>query len=296
MTVINSTLRPGLLVSFKSNLTGNISYQKRVIEPEHVTETGVEQARWETVRTIVDRAEHDLGRKMQMDARMSVVKVCAYTAFGLLCPEADAEKLKEAVKEAREIADRFNAQAQISRMSVYVIVGRVAPDDVEAVRAVNSEIRGLIKTMEDGIANLDVKAIRDAANSARQMGAMLTPEAAEKVKEAITEARKVARKIVKAGEQAAQEVDRTVVAKLEQCRTAFLDLEDGDTVAAPEAEARAVDLMPDDGSYTDDRRLEDRQEMTMQPDSDVSMVSLDGQSNESLEPLVQAVRRARGRV
>lgn len=251
MTIVNSTLRPGLLVSLKTALVGNITYTKRIIEPEHVTEDGVEKARWETVRTITDRAEHDRGRKAQAEARSVITRVCTNTAFGLLCPEAEKDNLERAVNEARAIAERFNESAALSRMSVYVLTGRVAPDDVEAVKSINAEVRALMKEMEDGVANLDVAAIRAAANEAKRLGAMLSTEAAGRVQVAVEAARAAARKIVKAGEQAAQEVDRAAISRLVECRTSFLDLDGYREVATPEAEARGVDLMPVEAPATE---------------------------------------------
>lgn len=243
MTVVNSTLRPGLLVSLKTTLAGGISYQKQIIESPNRDEDGVEHARWETVRTITDREEHDLGRKTQLDARSKITKICTNTAFGLLCPEADKELLDRAVVEARALIDSFNSRAQVSQLSLYVIAGRIAPDDVEAVKAINAEVRGLLKSMEEGIANCDVAAIRSAANEAKRLGGMLSAEAAGRVTVAIEAARSAARRIVKAGEQAAQEVDRSAIARLTECRTSFLDLDESREVASPEAEARALDLL-----------------------------------------------------
>lgn len=244
MTVINNTLRPGLLVSLKTQLTGGTSYFKQMLEPEHQLESGEEKARWETVRIVANREEHDRGRRAQAEARACIVRVCTNTAFGLLCPEAEKDNLTRAVAEAREIANRFNDTAEISRIGVYVITGRIAPDDVEAVKSINAEIRGLMKSMEEGIANCDVKTIREAANEARRLGGMLSPDAAGRVQVAIEAARNAARKIVKAGEEAAQEVDRAAITRLTECRTSFLDLDDAGEIAAPAAEARGVDLAP----------------------------------------------------
>lgn len=249
MTLVNNTLRPGLLVSLKTALSGNITYSKQTLEADHTTETGAQRAKWETVRTITDRDEHDRGRKAQAEARSRITGVCTNTAFGLLCPEADRENLERAVKEARELADAFNATAQLSRLTVYVIAGRIAPDDVEAVKAINAEIRGLMQSMEEGVSNLDVKTIRDAANEARRLGSMLSPEAAGRVQVAIEAARSAARKIVKAGEEAAQEVDRAAITRLTECRTSFLDLDDIREVAAPVEPGRGVDL-PASGRFT----------------------------------------------
>ncbi len=41
-----STLRPGLLVSLKTSVTGNVVYRRKDIEPDHRTKDGVQRARW----------------------------------------------------------------------------------------------------------------------------------------------------------------------------------------------------------------------------------------------------------
>lgn len=245
MTLQTSTLRPGLLVSLKTSVRGNVSYSKQTIESEHVTEDGAQRAVWETVRRIADPAEHEAAAKVRSKARSLISAVCANSAFGLLCPEANAAELESAMAEARKLVADFNANAALTRISLYIIAGRVAPDDVEAVRAINSEVRDLLADMQEGVQNLSVKAIREAADKARSIGQMLTPDAQARINVAIEAARKTARAIVKAGEQAAVEVDRRTLRTLEEARTAFLDIDQPTAAPAmPEAESRALDFTP----------------------------------------------------
>lgn len=242
--IVTDTLRPGLLVSLKTSLTGSVDYFKQTIEAAHIVEGVGEKAKWETLRVIADREEHDKGRKAQAEARSCITKVCTNTAFGLLCPLADKEALTQAVAEARLIAEAFNATAKQARLDVFVIKGQVASDDVEAVKAISAEVRNLMQTMEDGVRNVDAKVIREAANEARRLGTMLAPEAAGRLQVAVEAARTAARKIVKAGEQAAQQVDQGAIARLAECRTSFLDLDGAGEVASPETAGRGLDLTP----------------------------------------------------
>lgn len=244
MALQNQTLRPGFLVSLKTSCRGNVSYDKKEIEGDHIVEeTGEKKARWETTRLISDPEEHERALKARSTAARKIRSVCTHSAFGLLCPEIESEKLEKAIKEAREIADEFNKTASLSRVTVYVMTGRIAADDVEAVKAINSEVSDLMDLMQDGIRRLDVKAIRDAADRAKEIGAMLPPDAQVRAQMAIDTARQVAKNIVKAGEAAAQEVDEVAIRKITEMRTAFLDLDaDGKPIAAPVAEARGVDL------------------------------------------------------
>lgn len=239
-----STLRPGFLIGLKTSVRGNVQYQKQVIEAEHRTRSGAEKAKWQTERTISDPDEFKKANQARMKARQIIGSVCAVSAFGLLCPEAELPKLELAIREARREVDRFNRRATLTRVAVYVISGRIARDDVEAARAINSEVRDLLQTMSEGVKNLDVAAVRQAANKARNLGSMLSPDAAEKLKGAVVTVRSAARKIAKAGETAAQEIDQEALRALAQARTAFLDIEGGSDaeIAAPDAEARAIDL------------------------------------------------------
>lgn len=239
-----STLRPGLLVSLKTSITGNVKYRKQVIEPEHITDSGAEEARWETQRIIADPEEFQVAKTTRNRARSTIARVCTPSAFGLLCPQDKADELEAAIADARSRADEFNRGAARSHIGVYVITGRIAEDDVEAVRAINSEISELLEAMQNGIKNCDVGAIRAAAAQAKNLGAMLSTDASSRVQVAIDVARSAAKQIVKAGEQASQEVDRVAIARIAESRTAFLDLDEAGEVGSPEAEGRGIDLEP----------------------------------------------------
>lgn len=239
-----STLRPGLLVSLKTSVCGNVSYQKKVLQGDHLTKEGKRLARWETKREIEDPLEHEAAVRVRSEVRSKIRRVCAVSAFGLLCPETNEKELADAMKEARKIAAAFNETAKYTRVEVYVFCGRIAQDDVEAVRAINSEVRDLLQQMQDGISKLDVAAVREAADRARSLGKMLTPQAEQRIKGAIEAARSVARRMVKAGEQAAQEIDRGTIRALAEARTAFLDLDATGQVSKPKETGRAIDLSP----------------------------------------------------
>jgi ElaB/YqjD/DUF883 family membrane-anchored ribosome-binding protein len=169
--------------------------------------------------------------------------------------------LESAVTEAEKLASEFNRSSSVSRIEVNVVRGIISADDERAVKAINSEMRSLLAEMESGVKNLDATAIREAANKARNVSQMLTPDAQKRIEAAIDAVRSQARKIVKAGETAIADIDRNTFATLAAARTAFLDIDTpqgdiGDVqgaaaaidlepvaeVAAPEAEGRGVDF------------------------------------------------------
>jgi hypothetical protein len=237
-----TTLRPGLLVGLQTSIRGNVSYVKRDLETGHIIASGEHFAKWETERTITDPAEYARATKVRSDARGLIVKVCVPTAFGPICPEADAADLDAAIIKARKLCEDFNRTAGVTRVKFYIMTGRVASDDLEAVKAINGEVRDLLADMTDGVKNLDAKVIREAAAKAKSIGAMLTPDAQARVEVAIKAAREQATKIIAAGEDAAVEIDKRTIRVLTEARTAFLDLDGADEIAQPAAEGRALDL------------------------------------------------------
>lgn len=239
-----STLRPGLLVSLSTEITGNVKYAKRDILLDHTVGDGSRLAKWETERTIADADEHEEAVRVRGQARTLITKLCSPSKFGLLCPEWRRDELDKAIRDAREVAEEFNARARLTMIGVNAMVGRVAADDAEAVRSINSEVRRLLETMERGIAKLDTKAIRDAANDARLLGQMLSPDASERVARAIEVARSAATRIAKSGEIAAEQADAQVRI-IRNSRNAFLDLSDAVDVARPAAVVRPVDYEPE---------------------------------------------------
>lgn len=248
MNITTTTLRPGLLVSLKTTIAGNVTYEKRDIGGPEVTNEGV-VTKWQTERTIADQAEHEAATKARSKARAMVTGVCAASEFGLLCPNNKRDQLDIAIRDARRIADTFNDGSAHSKVSVFVIAGEIAADDVEAVKAISNELSGLLAEMREGVANVDVQRIRAAATRARSLGSMLAPEPAARVKAAIDAARSAARAAVKAGETAAQEIDQEALRIITNVRTAFLDI-DAPDAPPPEVQAAApapaVDLADDD--------------------------------------------------
>lgn len=234
MTLSTSTLRPGFLVSLKTSVRGGVQYEREDLGAEGNTRE------WKTKRTIEDPEEHDAAKRARSKASALVRKVCSVSAFGLLCPEVDKDKLESAMTEARKIVEAFNEGASTTTIGIYVLLGRVMPDDVEAVKALNSEIRELLADMSSGVENGNVDAIRDAASRVKGIGEMLNTDAQTKVEMAVKTAREAAKAIVRErdreGTQGTVFVDKSAIKRINELRTAFLDLDDAE-VAAPKAVA-----------------------------------------------------------
>lgn len=227
---ITTTIRPGLLVALSSSLDGGVTYERVDLDAGQIADGVAAVARWETTRVIADPAEHERASQARSRATAEIRKVCSSTAFGLLCPESLESELDAAIARARAIVAQHNATAKHTRIDVRAFKGRVAATDVEAARAIGSEVASLIGGMNAAIDRLDPKAIRDVADKAREMSAMLSPDLSEKVSEAIKAARSAARQIVKrvekGGEEAAVVLADIQRGNIERARLAFLDLSD----------------------------------------------------------------------
>jgi hypothetical protein len=249
MSLKSKTLIPGLLVGLSTNIKGdNVTYDKTVIEEEHVDELGQLVGSWQTDKTVADAAEYELAKKIRGRARTLITSICAKSDFGYLCPEAKQSELEAAIRQATEICDDFNLTARITEVNVYTITGRIAATDEQAARAIKGELNNLLEAMDAATQKFDVKAIREFRAKAQKLGQMLTPDVRKSLDEALDERRTLATKInkaIKAGEEASKELDAQTLAALARSRTAFLDLDGETEVRDTEAVARALDLDPD---------------------------------------------------
>ena len=228
----HSILRPGFMVSLKTSVAGGVSYQRTDLTPSgnEAAAEGSVVAKWETTKVVEDPAEHERASKVRNEARSLVSKVCAATAFGLLCPETREAELLAAVAQARALVSRHNEDARCTRVSIYVMTGKISSSDEESARAIGDEVRTLIQGMSTAIDRLDPDAIREAANRAQKLEAMLAPEQAGRVGAAVMAARKAARditrRVTKGGELAAVVLMDIQRGAIEQARIAFLDLDE----------------------------------------------------------------------
>lgn len=218
-------LRPGILVSIKTHQSGNRQYEKKEIEPAHLTDGGVERSRWDTTKIVFDPVEAKDASQVANRARYLITRLCADTAHGPICPADKREELFAAIAEAQELVSDFNAGATYSHIEVNVICGEVIADDLQATRALFSETEKFMAQMQEGLRELDVKKVRAAASRVLDIGQMLSPEVSANAVVAVNAARAAARKIVAAGEQVAIEIDRNAIETIGMARSAFLDFD-----------------------------------------------------------------------
>jgi len=245
MTIQTSTIRPGLLVVLKTTVDSRIRYSKTTIQDDTDLGDGGLTARWETERHIPAPEEHREASRIRSKARKTVARACIKTTFGLVCPQAKETELRAAIDVARAEVDEFNRKSLVSRIDIFVPVGRIASDDAEAIGAISAEIKELLNAMQAGVTRLDPDAIRKAASATRAASAMLSAGAQARVSDAIAEARAVANKVAKAGELTAEMVNVEALKAIDMARAAFLDLGEADALEVEAPAGRAVDLDPE---------------------------------------------------
>jgi len=232
-----TTIRPGILVALRSAIAGGIHYSRVDLAIDETEADHGKRARWETTRTIENPEEHARAIAVRGRALKLIRKECSESSFGLLCPADIEPALDLAIEQARGIVAEFNETADVTRVSLYVLKGRVADSDEEAARAIADEVAELVAEMNSGITDIDVKRIRAAATRARDMSAMLDERTAETVGEAVKQARTAARQIVKRIEKDGEKAEIVMAdiqrGALEKARIAFLDMSDDVEIDSP---------------------------------------------------------------
>lgn len=223
------TIRPGILVSLKTSVSGGVVYERKDIEPEHSFGGDGKRSKWETTRTVQDADEFETACKTRIAAGDRIRNACMKTGFGLVCPQAKIAALDEAVATSRREVDAFNASSRISKISLGVMRGQIASSDSEAVLAISQEVRTLLDQINGGVAKLDVSAIREASSAARKMEQMLDEQQAGIVSAAVVAARAAAREIVRRverdGEDAAVVLQSLKIDAIDTARFAFIEHE-----------------------------------------------------------------------
>lgn len=191
-----NTIKPGILVSLKSTVTGGVNYERNDLRAETAA-TGAEVRHWKTTCYTADPDEHARATKVRNRAIYCVRSLCADTALGLVCPLEREVELRAAIEDMRRIVDEYEATARYTHVRVTVYRGTVDATDAENVNAVAEEVARIVSYMAEALARRDVKAIRDAATDAASLAMIVSDDAAQKLVRAIEAARDAANQIAK---------------------------------------------------------------------------------------------------
>jgi len=223
---------------------------ERTCRAERPADVFTKVEKWETTKIVADKEADKAATKLRTRAAALIRSVCAQSAFGLICAESKLPQLTEAVAEARALVAEFNdsVHGKIVQINLYVLMGRIASTDEEAVKSIRSELLELMDEMQNGIGAGNIEAARLAADKAKAMSDVLDADSSKKVAAAIAEVRATATAVLKRmakGEAAAEVVAGIQLKALEDARSRFahLDMDEvADVAPLPSGAARAVDM------------------------------------------------------
>jgi hypothetical protein len=249
------TLKPGLLVSLKTTKRGGTEYDRVDLSGKKDGQATIEE--WKTTKRVADAKEDDRATKLRSKLAGLVRKVCAPSAFGLICPVSKEKELDEAIADAKAGAAKFNMEAKTVQIGIYALKGRIAETDQEAARAIKDELKDMLAEMQRAITGGAVDDAREAASKLLKMGMVLDETTQGKVKRAVEEVREIAKQTIKrvaeGGVTTAQAVAGIKFTATEEARFAFLD--EGETLTPvstlPATDEREVESSELDNPSTD---------------------------------------------
>jgi hypothetical protein len=267
MSINVRTVRPGYIIGLKTEITGNVTYQRVDLSPNdddddagddasestlEMTSEGdapeVKVTRWKTTKIVENPDELERATKVRGMARSLIERLCFKTTLGLMCKLEQKPALDAAEDKAQELVREFNRTATITRIWFGVVPSVIESDSERATANIMREAGRLIVEMDAGIKEFDPEKIKKAAAKARQLSGMLGDEQQSKLNSAVDQARKASRTIVKRIETEGE--DRAIVmmdiqrGQIESARIAFLDMS---------GESNAVEALP----ATDAQRFAD---------------------------------------
>lgn len=246
-------LSPGFLVGLSARTHGGRKTSSTEIDSEREGARLTRELRTEI--QIDDTIEYEAALKERNRLRGIITAVCIPSEFGPLCPADREAELESAIAEAKAGEAAWNATAKHTFITISALPAVIAQDYELAATAITAQVRDLLIQTHKAIQAADPDEIRDNCKRLRNMSAMLSPELAEKANKALKNARSIARKIVKrvvnAGESAAQVLSEINAQEVNDARFAFLDLSpvpegaDDGGEALPAADVQRFDALDD---------------------------------------------------
>lgn len=219
-------LSPGFLVGLSARTHGGRKTSSTEIDSEREGARLTRELRTEI--QIDDTIEYEAALKERNRLRGIITAVCIPSEFGPLCPADREAELESAIAEAKAGEAAWNAQAKYTFISISALPAVIAQDSELAATAITAQVRDLLIKTVEAIKAADPKEIRENCKRLRNMSSMLSPELAAKADKALRNARSIARKLVKrvekAGENAAAVLAEINAAEVDSARFEFLEL------------------------------------------------------------------------
>jgi hypothetical protein len=209
-------------------------------------------------RTIEAVDEHNAMDALRSRTRARVKAMCADTIIGWLSPSDRRDALRAAIKTVKAEITQANAGSMFYRVSPGVVVASIETDADVAAATVTEALRDAMDGLKDAINNGDVEQMRAIAMGLKGFDALVSDEAADKVRDAIDEARRIAKFVVKEtgkkGRQMEQVLMEINTEAIDAARFMLIQQESavGVVEAMPEVDGRVVDVAVDAPEGEDD--------------------------------------------
>ena len=235
------TLKPGYLISVKTELRGGIQYLREDIRKEELP-NGAEEQEWKTIKKIEDSEEFKKATLLRAKVASMISSKCKLTPFGLICSEEDLPIVEKAAELGELMIEEFNATAKHTIIRLNFLPALITSDEETAARNIAKQMRALAADMKNAVRQGDVEAIREAAKKAAMMRDLLGEEERTRVSLAVKEARDAARlitkEVIKNKEKIEKVLPKIKLGAISKMRFAFMDTE------APKDDGKPKDKMP----------------------------------------------------
>jgi len=205
-----------------------------------------------TTRTITAVDEYKAMDALRARMRNRVKANCVDTIIGWLSPRENRADLRKTIVQVEAEIIEVNAGATFYKVSPGVVVASIETDADVAAATVTETLRDAMDGLREAFARGDIEGMRAIAAGLKGFDALVNDEAADKVREAIDEARKIARTVVRETEKKGRALEE-VLAELSTdaidaarfmliAREGAVKADDGE--ALPEVDGRTLELAP----------------------------------------------------
>jgi len=212
-------LKPCFLVAARCSVHGGINYQHDKEQLIEAVGQG-EKATWETIRTIEDKVEYVEARGTRSRFLRELTALGVGSVLGVLVPTDKEKELRELSTEWRAKINEFNSKSVYSKLLVSIMVFKIQGENEEALDSMLYDLKDTMEELKAAIKLADYKGIREVVQRLRGFSTVLPDSAAEKLVNAVQDARAQANMIRKALEKQGEKLE--VIQK--QISTSTVDL------------------------------------------------------------------------
>jgi hypothetical protein len=199
-------IEPCILVIDRLKVVRAVTYVKT---PYDVVQNpdGSEDAKWETERHYKNRDETKLADATYTAARAKLREVCHRTDIGFICREADADKLEQAIADAKQLVDEANEGFKHCVVKFRVVCTDLRPDNASGAATIQEVLEENITKLQGALVDFDTRKANTLLNSSKNLVKLFQDP---KTRKALEDQRQQARALAKEIRQVLKDFDGSV--------------------------------------------------------------------------------------